>query len=178
MMFSPPKTGTTTSTETSVNPAATPSTTPKKSLRLRSTLVMAALIALIASVIMAAPANAAVVTITKKCTTTLNGVTQPSYNVDSMFVTRSYASGKWTYKVTRSPNRTVTRTLSSGGTRYVEHHIDVIQMYATGYTGKTVNWPGNTTYFYSSYGGMDFFMKAHVTDSPNYEIFPTCRITF
>ena len=161
-----------------MNRVATPSPTSKKSIRLRIALVLTALFALITSVIMAAPASAAVTPITKKCTTTLNGVAQPSYNVDSMFVTRSYASGKWKYVVTRSPNRTVTRTLSSGGTRYVEHHIDVIQMYATGYTGKTVNWPGNTTYFYSSYGGMDFFMKAHVTDSPNYEIFPTCRITF
>lgn len=152
-----------------------------KTKKARNALIALVPIGMLATTIVSAgPASAVVLPVTKKCTTTLNGVSQPSYNVDSMFVTRSYSGGRWVYKVDRSPNRTVTRTLSTGGTRYIDHHIDTIQMYDSGarYIGKTVNYPGNTTYFYSSYSGMDFYMKAHVTDAPNYEIFPTCRIYF
>jgi hypothetical protein len=70
--------------------------------------------------------------------------------------------------------------LASGSYRYYEHHIDTIQMYDSSglRVGKTVNYPGNVTYFYSSYCGMDFYMKAHVQDAPYVNIFPTGRIYF
>lgn len=168
-----PKVRTSTSTENPVS--ALRITRTSKKTRLGIALV--ALVGFIASIFMlASPANAAVTPVTKKCTTTVGGVAQPWYLVDSMWVTRSYYNGKWTYRLERTPNRTV--KYSSGGSwRYAEHHIDTIQMYSTYYAGKTVNYPSNVTYFTSTNGNMDFYMKAHVTDS-QLQKFPTCRIYF
>ena len=126
------------------------------------------------------PANAVALPITKKCSTQVSSVSLRWYEVDSMAVTREYASGKWRFRVETSPKRTVTYTTSGGSTRYMRHHIDYVKMYDSRsiYTGKTVNYPGTVTYFYSSYSGMDFSMKAHITDPPFVEKFPTCRIYF
>jgi hypothetical protein len=147
--------------------------------RTRTILALAATVSIPASLFIGAgSADAAVLPVTKKCTTTLAGKALPWYEVDSMFVTRSYVSGKWQYRVERTPNHTSTLKLASGSYRYYDHHIDTIQMYETYYAGKTVNYPGNVTYFTSSYSGMNFYMKAHVQDAPYVNIFPTCRIYF
>ena len=134
-------------------------------------------------VFIAQPANAVGVPVTKKCTTTQNGTALPWYYTNSMAVSREYVSGKWRFRVETSPKRTVTYNTGGGSynsTRYVQHHIDTVKMYDSSglRVGKTVNWPGTVTYFYSSYSGMDFYMKAHVTNKPFVEKFPTCRIYF
>lgn len=134
-------------------------------------------------VVLAQPANAVGVPVTKKCTTTQNGTALPWYYTNSMAVSREYVSGKWRFRVETSPKRTVTYNTGGGSynsTRYVQHHIDTVKMYDSSglRVGKTVNWPGTVTYFYSSYSGMDFYMKAHVTNKPFAEKFPTCRIYF
>lgn len=130
------------------------------------------------SVTTAQPAQAA--SITKKCTTTLNGVPQPSYMVDSMFVTQSpITGGKWQYVVTRSPNRIVTYFTNTGSQRFMSHHIDTIMAFyaGTNYVEKTVNLPGNTTTFISTSSRLDFWMKAHVQDSA-VNAYPTCSVYF
>jgi hypothetical protein len=119
--------------------------------------------------------------LTKKCTTKLNGVSLPSYEVDSMWVTLSWSStyGMYRYRVERTPNHTVTVKLASGSYRYYEHHIDNIQMLpTTTLVGKSVNYPGNVTYFYAKSPYRDFKMKAHVQDAPYVNIFPTCQDNF
>ena len=119
--------------------------------------------------------------ITKKCTTTNNGASLPWYYVDSMWVTQSFDSsmGMYQYRVEMPPKRTVTYN-PGGGTRYVEHHIDTVKMYDSSglRKGTSMDWPPRVVTFYSSYWGMDFYMKAHVTDPPYVEIFPTCKVYF
>ncbi len=88
-----PKACTSTSTENPVNSSngARILTAPASRRSLFGLIVVGGVTA------MARPANAAVTPVTKKATTTINGVAQPSYMVDSMWVTRSYYNGKWTY---------------------------------------------------------------------------------
>ncbi|MBC7764440.1 hypothetical protein H7Y29_01870 [Microbacteriaceae bacterium] len=164
-----------------MNRSVTTSTRRKQTRTMRITLIMVAVVTLFASVFMTAgPASAVLLPVTKKVTTTLNGKALPYYEVASMFVTRTYSSGRCVYRVERTPNHTSAVKLASGSYRYYDHHIDTIQMYDSSnrYVGKTVTFPGNVTYFSSSYCGMDFYMKAHVRDAPYVNIFPTGRIYF
>lgn len=117
--------------------------------------------------------------LTKKCTTKLNGVSLPSYKVDSMFVTVSKYGNQYRYRVEHTPTHTVRVNLGNGSYRYYDHHIDNITMLATTTrVGKSVDFPGNVIYFYSTSPYRDFKMKAHVQEGATPDIFPTCPINF
>lgn len=111
-------------------------------------------------------------TVTKSCST--GGYW---YMTDTMYVSRTYISGgKYQYKVTRSPNRTLTVNIS-GTYHYVSHTAVALNQYSHG-TVYHKSYPATTVYLYSQYSTDDFGLWYDVTDHATLYKHTGCYVYF